>query len=375
MNVHFKPIDVAKVAEGIESWVKIESPTSSREAVNQMIDQAQSEFDGVPVALERIPGRDGYGDCLFARTEGEGKRILVLSHLDTVHPIGTAAGPLPIRREGDKMFGPGIYDMKGGAYLAMDAFRRVVSAGSHKLPITFLFTPDEEVGSPSSRAIIEAEAQNAAFAIVTEPTWHNYVVTGRKGIGRFDINATGVPAHAGANHEKGRSAINEIAHQILAIAAMTDYARGITTNVGMISGGTASNVIPRDAHISIDVRVLNPESAEEVKEKLLSLKPHDPDVKLDITGKFTRPPYVKSEGTEAFLQHTRKLAAEIGFELPEAPQDGGGSDANFTAALGVPTLDSLGIDGDGAHTHFEHGLLSCLEPRLRLFQRLMETLQ
>jgi glutamate carboxypeptidase len=200
-------------------------------------------------------------------------------------------------------------------------------------------------------------------------------VTSRKGVGRFEAVATGVPAHSGSRHRDGRSAIDEMARQILAIAAMTEYARGITTNVGKISGGTAPNVVSERCWISIDLRVPDAAAGEEMQAKILGLKPVDPDVKLVVTGGMNRPPFKQTPQSAALFHHAQKLARELGFDLKEAATTGGGSDGNFTAALGVPTLDGLGIDGDGAHTGWEHALLSSIEPRTRLMQRLLETLE
>lgn len=368
-------IEIESVVAGISRWVEIESPTSERAAVNRMLDQVAGEFAGLPVSVDRLPGRDGYADILRVRSSGGGG-ILILSHVDTVHPLGTLGGPLPLRRDGDRLYGPGTYDMKGGAYLAMDAMRRVVRDGSARLPITFLFTPDEEVGSPTSRALIEAEAARARYVLVTEPARDGgKVVTARKGVGRFEVMATGIPSHAGARHEKGRSAIKELAHQVLAIEAMTDYPRGITTTVGMISGGTAPNVIPEHGRMSVDVRVRDAETGRAMEARILGLRPVDSDVKLAIAGGMNRPPFEKTAAIAVLLEHARAVAREIGIDLTDTDMTGGGSDGNFTAALGVATLDGLGIDGEGAHTHWEHALLSSIEPRLRLLQRLMETLQ
>jgi len=260
-------IDVGLLIEGIQRWVEIESPTGDVAAVNRMIDRVALDLRGAPVRIERAPGRPGFGDTLAARTDGEGAGILILSHIDTVHPVGTLETS-PCRREGDRLYGPGVYDMKGGAYLALDAFRRVARAKTARLPITFLFTPDEEVGSPCSRERIEREARRARYVLVTEPARDGgKVVTSRKGVGRFEAVATGVPAHSGSRHRDGHSAIDEMARQILAIAAMTDYARGITTNVGKISGGTAANVVPERCWISVDLRVPDERAGEECKPK------------------------------------------------------------------------------------------------------------
>ena len=369
-------IDLGGMIEGIRRWVESESPTRNKAAVNRMLDLIVADLDGVPVKVERLRGRDGYADMLELRAgEGDAPGILVLSHIDTVHPIGTLAGALPFRRDGDRLYGPGLYDMKGGAYLAFDAFRAVARAGSARLPIVYLFTPDEEVGSPISREVIEAEARRARYVLVTEPARDGgKVVTSRKGVGRFEVTATGVPAHAGGSHRKGRSAIKEMAHQILAIEAMTDYTRGVTTTVGVISGGTAPNVIPQHGHISVDLRVRDAATGREFEERILGLKSVDPDVKLKVTGGMNRPPFEKTAAIDALLRQAQALARDIGFVLADTIMTGGGSDGNFTAALGVPTLDGLGIDGDGAHTEWEHGYISSIEPRTRLMRRLFETL-
>jgi glutamate carboxypeptidase len=370
-------IDLGGMIEGIRRWVENESPTRNKAAVNRMLDLVTADLDGLPVKIERLGGRDGYADILKLRAgAGDAPGILVLSHIDTVHPIGTLASALPFRRDGDRLYGPGLYDMKGGAYLAFDAMRAVARAGSARLPIVYLFTPDEEVGSPISREVIEAEARRARYVLVTEPARDGgKIVTSRKGVGRFEVKATGIPAHSGGSHRKGRSAIKEMAHQILAIEAMTDYTRGVTTTVGMISGGTAANVIPQHCHISVDLRVRDAATGREFEQRILGLKPIDPDVKLVVTGGMNRPPFEKSEAIDALLRHAQALAREIGFTLADTMMTGGGSDGNFTAALGVATLDGLGIDGDGAHTEWEHGYVSSIEPRTRLMRRLFETLQ
>jgi glutamate carboxypeptidase len=371
-------VNLDAMIEGIGRWVRSESPTRDIQAVNRMIDVVQSDASDLPIAVERISGRDGLGDMLVLRNRlaGDGPGILILSHVDTVHPMGTISGPLPFRRDGDRLYGPGLYDMKGGAYLALEAFRQIARNGSARLPITFLFTPDEEIGSPTSRSVIESEARHARYALVTEPACEGgKVITARKGVGRFEVRATGVPSHAGTSHQDGRSAIKEIARQVLAIEALTDYDRGVTTSVGTISGGTAPNVVPQHCHISVSLRIPDPAAGEELEKRILGLKPFDPDVKLAVTGGLNRPPLKKSAASNALYHHAQAIARNIGFVLQEAGLRGGGSDGNFTAALGVPTLDGLGIDGDGAHTEWEHGLISSIEPRTMLMRGLLETLQ
>jgi glutamate carboxypeptidase len=372
------PVDLSAMLEGIRRWVVTESPTLDRAAVNCMVDLVQFDVAGLDVAIERIPGQNGLADNLVIRNTaaGEGPGILLLSHIDTVHPMGTVNAGLPFRRDGDRLYGPGLYDMKGGAYLALEAFRQVTKAGTAKMPVTYVFTPDEEIGSPTSRNLIEAEARRARYVLVTEPARDGgKCVTSRKGVGRFEVTTLGVPAHSGSRHQDGRSAIKEMARQVLAIEALTDYARGVTTTVGVISGGTAPNVIPQHCHISVDLRVRDDAAGNEFEARILGLEPFDPGVKVKVTGGMNRPPFEKSAAIDVLFRHAQTLARGIGFELKDTEMTGGGSDGNFTAALGVPTLDGLGIDGDGAHTEWEHGLISSIEPRTRLMRGLLETLQ
>jgi glutamate carboxypeptidase len=369
--------DTEAMASVLEGWVARESPTSDAASVNRMQDLVQAYFSVASCRVERIAGRNGLGDTLKVTAgAANGKPpILVLSHVDTVHPLKTIERDLPLRRDGDRLYGPGIYDMKGGAYLASEAFRDVANRGSATRPLVFLFTPDEEIGSPTTRAIIEDEGWRAAYVLVTEPARDGgRIVTARKGVGRFDVHVEGRPAHSGARHQDGRSAIREAARQILAIEALTDYARGVTTTVGRISGGTAANVIPQHCRFEVDLRVTNVADGEHFERQLLGLEPFDPDVALRITGGMNRPPMAKSPAIQALYDHAVESARACGFDLPEAPMTGGGSDGNFTAALGTPTLDGLGCDGDGAHTLHEHCFVSSLAPRAALMARLLETL-
>ena len=362
---------------GISAWLAVESPTHDPAGVNRMMDLVADEAAAAAIPRERVPGRDGLGGSLILRAgrETDGPGILLLSHLDTVHPLGTLAGGLPIRREGDRLYGPGVYDMKGGAWLALQAFKEAAGSGRAALPLTFLFTSDEEIGSPTTRGLIEDLARGAAYALVTEPARDGgKVVTSRKGVGRFTVAIEGRPAHSGVRHEDGRSAIREAAHQVLAIEGLTDYARGVTTNVGTISGGTAENVVPQHCRLSVDLRVATEADGELYAETILGLGPVGDDVRLSVTGGMNRPPYERSPGTARLYERARELAAEIGLDLGEVPRTGGGSDGNFTAALGVPTLDGLGIDGAGAHTLAEYGLISSVGPRARLMRSLLENL-
>jgi glutamate carboxypeptidase len=360
--------------ESLSAWARVESPTHDAVGVNAMMDLVAREADEAGIAHERVPGRDGLGDAILLRAgpQSDNPGILVLSHLDTVHPVGTLEAHLPVRRDGDRLYGPGIYDMKGGAHLALQAFKQVGRAGMARLPLAFLFTPDEEIGSPTSRGLIEDLGRGAAYVLVTEPARDGgRVVTSRKGVGRFEVAVEGRPAHAGARHPEGRSAIREAALQITAIEALTDYERGVTTNIGVIAGGTADNVVPQHCRFSVDLRVVSASDGEDYARRILGLLPVGPDVQVRVTGGMNRPPYERTAEIARLYERAKVLAAGIGIELGEVPRTGGGSDGNFTAALGVPTLDGLGIDGDGAHTLHEHALVSSIAPRARLMATLL----
>jgi glutamate carboxypeptidase len=370
-------IDADEVLAGIVEWVEIESPSHDAAAVNRVVDKVEGQMSGLGMKIERTPGRDGFGDILECKTPwGEGPGILVLAHLDTVHPIGMIEKELKVRREGDAIFGPGIYDMKAGGYIAYYAMRHLIRQGKKsKLPVTFLFIPEEEVGSPTSRARIEAAARGAKYALVMEPGRDgDRVVTSRKGVGRFVVTVKGRASHAGVRHQDGRSAILELARQIVRIEAMTDYGRGITLNVGLVSGGTGVNVVPAEASAEVDLRVPDPALADEMTATLLGLKAIGEDVEVTVEGGMNRPPYRKDAGIQALFDKARAIYAEIGKELNDVPLTGGGSDGNFTAALGIPTLDGLGADGRGAHAIDEQIYYSSLMSRTYLAARLFETL-
>jgi len=368
--------DSQTILDGIRRWVEIETPTDTPEQVNKLISVVAEQYRDLPVTLERVAGVDGCGDHLAARsTWGQDRPgILVLSHLDTVHPMGFIER-LPFKVEGDSAFGPGIYDMKGGAYIAHHAFRALCAAGDRSpLGITHLFTSDEEIGSPTSRALIEAEGRKAKYVLVTEPARDGgKIVTGRKGVGRFEVFIKGVPAHAGTRPQDGRSAIRELANVILALEAMNDLARGVTVNVGVARGGTRPNVTPEEAYAEVDLRVPSFADAEEFVGRILGLTSKTDGVTVKVTGGLNRPPYEKSNAGASLYEHAKSLATEIGFELIDT-HTGGGSDGNFTAAH-TATLDGLGVDGKGAHTHYEQIYLSSLEPRARLLHRLYQTLR
>jgi glutamate carboxypeptidase len=368
--------DASVILDGIRRWVEIETPTEATAEVNRLGGLIAEGYADLPVVVERIPGRDGCGDHIAARSAWgqDAPGILVLSHHDTVHPIGFIER-LPFKVDGDRAFGPGIYDMKGGAYLAYHAFRQICAdAARPPLGITQLYVSDEEIGSPTSRALIEAEGRKAKYVLVTEPSRDGgKVVTGRKGVGRFEVFLKGVPAHAGSKPQDGRSAIRELANVIQTLDALNDLKRGITVNVGVVRGGTRPNVIAEEAYAEIDLRVRTMADADELVQKILGLKSCTEGVSLKVTGELNRPPYEKSNAGAALFEHARGLAAELGFELVDM-STGGGSDGNFTAPH-TATLDGLGVDGEGAHTHYEQMYISSIEPRARLLYRLFQTLR
>ena len=374
-------IDLDEILSGIQRWIAIESPTDDAAGMARYAAQVQADYEAFGARVERIAGRDGMGDHLLATdarhsppAAADGPGVLVLSHLDTVHPTGTITGPLPMRIEGDRLYGPGAEDMKGGTHIALAALRQIAREGiATHLPIRHLMVSDEEMGSPTSREHIEREARRARYVIVTEPARSGgKIVTARKGCGSFRVEVTGRPAHAGVEHHLGRNAIRELARQIEAMEAMTDSERGLTVNVGLVGGGTRQNVVPEHAWAEVDVRVPNPELGEEITRRMLALQSVDPDCRLVVTGCIDRPGYEKTPAIAALFEHARGLAAELGFDLVDL-KTGGGSDGNFTANI-APTLDGMGVDGDGGHTHEERLYISSVIPRMRLLMRLFETL-
>ena len=370
------PFDSGTILDGIRRWVEIETPSDAPEQVNKLADVVAEGYRGLPATVERIAGKGGCGDHLIARSSWgqDAPGILVLSHLDTVHPLGFIER-LPFHVKGDSAFGPGIYDMKGGAYLAFHAFRQLCASGERSpLAVTHLYVSDVEIGSPTSRALIEAEGRKAKYVLVTEPARDGgKIVTSRKGVGRFEVFVKGVPAHAGTRPQDGRSAIRELANITQTLEAMNDLTRGVTVNVGVIRGGTKPNVISEEAYAEVDLRVPTMADADEFVPKILDLGSRTDGVSVKVIGGLNRPPYEKSNAGTALFEHAKTLAREIGFDLVDS-YTGGGSDGNFTAHL-TPTLDGLGVDGKGAHTHYEQMYISSIEPRTRLLYRLYQTLR
>ena len=372
--------DGEEILAGIRRWVEIETPSHDGVAVNRLVDVVQSDLTRIGAHTQRTPGRDGFGDVLEARApwgdESE-PGILILGHLDTVHPIGALATTHVFRREGDTVYGPGIYDMKAGSYLACYALQHFVREGRRTtLPVRVLYVPEEEVGSPTSRAAIEAAARKSKYVLVMEPARDGgKCVTARKGWGRFDMTITGRASHAGSRPQDGRSALRELARQILDLEAISDPAVGISVVVGMAQGGSAPNVVPALATATIDLRVPPGIDADAVVQRVLQRPAFDPDCRVEVEGGINRPAYGKNEGITALFEHAKACAAEIGFVLEDTPLTGGVSDGNFPAALGIPTLDGLGADGRGAHALDEQISFASLVPRAQLLVRMLETLR
>jgi glutamate carboxypeptidase len=365
-----------RMLEELRTWVAHETPTTDPRAVNGLVDMAEAGLRGVGAALTRIPGRDGFGDTLIARTPGEGKPIVVAGHLDTVWDHGTLASSMPWKIDGAKAHGPGIYDMKAGSFMAFHSVREILRQKvKTRRPITLLLTPDEEVGSPTSRAPIEAEAAQAAAVLIPEPAGAGGAcVTARKGVGRFVIRVSGRSAHAGGNWTEGRSAVVALSRLILKIHALTDLAGGTTTNVAPIWGGTRPNVIPPEAGCEVDLRVATVADGERLEREILALAGSPEEgIEVVVEGGMNRPPFAETSANLALYERARAFAAQHGYELPKQHR-GGGSDGNFTAVMGVPTLDGLGCTGAGAHAPFEHILWQDLAPRCATLCALLETL-
>jgi glutamate carboxypeptidase len=299
---------------------------------------------------------------------------MLLGHFDTVWPVGTLA-KMPCRRDAGRLYGPGTFDMKAGIAIAVLALRALEATRTAHPPVVMMWTTDEEIGSGTSRGAIEAEARQASAVLVLEPALANGALkTARKGCGEFELTVTGVAAHAGLDPGKGVSAIHELAAQIAAIEALQDLTRGISVNVGLVSGGSRPNVVAEEAHAVIDVRAPTAEDAARVEGLLRALKPQRPRSRLIIRGGFERPPLERTAGVVRLFSLARDVASSLGHNLGEGAA-GGGSDGNFTAALGVPTLDGLGAIGDGAHASHEHVDITALPWRAALVAGLLSALR
>jgi glutamate carboxypeptidase len=369
--------DLEEILAGLKRWVEISSPTTDPGGVNRMMDEAQGVMERIGARTDRHPGRDGFGDALIARMPwGEGPGILVLCHLDTVHVLGAFEHDLRFRREGERAYGPGILDMKGGTFLAQYAMRKIAeSEGSTRLPVSFMFVPDEEVGSPSTRELIEAEASRNRFVLVPEPAQEGAeVITGRWAFQRFVVRARGRPAHAGATLASGRSAIREIAEQIVAIEELSEPDRNMTFSAGIVSGGTFVNVVPWTCETHVLAVSEDGGDFDRIRERMMGLRARNEGIRLEVEPGPVRPPFTPFPESLELCEHARALAREIGFD-PRPGIVGGGSDGNFAGALGVPTLDGLGAEGAGFHTTDEHVVIGSLIPRARLLSGLLRTLK
>jgi glutamate carboxypeptidase len=358
---------------------EIESPSGDAEgsrAVVELLARAAREVPQV-TSVERIEAANGYGQHLrieaFAGAN-DARPLLILGHTDTVHPRGSLA-ERPWREEGGRIHAPGIFDMKSGCALSLEVLKACADLGlAPRRPVVLLLTCDEETGSATGRALVEREARTAECALVLEPPAPGArVKTGRKGTGMFVLSAEGRAAHAGLEPEKGASAVLEIARQIERLHSLADSSRGTTVNVGVVSGGTHSNVVPAAARAEIDIRFNATDEAERLERAIREPVPFDGRVRLSVSGGINRPPLERTPRVAALYEHARRQAALLGFELGEASV-GGASDGNFAAACGTPVLDGLGVEGDGAHAAHEHILASGVAPRAALLAALVATL-
>ena len=374
MNPLELPFYTDEILAGLRPWIECESPTFDAAAVNRMMDMAAYDLAALGAVVERIPGRMGFGGSVRARLphpdQGRKPGILISGHLDTVHPIGTL-DVLPFRREGDLCYGPGIMDMKGGNYISLEALRQLARAGLETpLPVTVLFTPDEEVGTPSTRDLIEAEAARNAYVLVPEPGHDDGGVTiGRYAIARFNLRTVGKPSHAGARLSDGKSAIAAMAHKIGEIEGMTGP--DCTFSVGVIHAGQWVNCVSSSCEAEALSMAKKQEDLDDGVDRMLALQGETDGVEFQVERGVTRPVWRPDmPGTEKIFGIAKDIAKELGFDMKGRSQ-GGGSDGNFTGAMGIPTLDSLGVLGNGLHTLNEHIRVDSLTTRARLMAGLL----
>jgi glutamate carboxypeptidase len=345
---------VAATIDTIERLVTLESPSTDKAAVDRCGRELARMLRDAGARVEMMAQAER-GDHILARFDGTtpGTPVLILGHFDTVWPIGTL-DRMPIRRDGDRLHGPGTFDMKAGIAIALAAVEALRATNTPHAPVTMLWTTDEEIGSGTSRGIIEAVARESAAVLVLEPALPGGALkTARKGCGEFELTVDGVAAHAGLDPGKGVSAIHELAAQIAAVERLQDLPRGISVNVGVIEGGSRPNVVAERVRAIVDVRAPTREAAAELEVAFRGLQPVRPGARLTVQGGFDRPPMERTSAGGALFATAAAVAADLGYELREGSA-GGGSDGNFTAALGVPTLDGLGAIGDGAHAAHEH---------------------
>jgi glutamate carboxypeptidase len=351
-----------EMADMLREFVSIESPSDDAGAVGTFAERVGRELSALGMPTELTPVEGG-GPLLRARSSGE-RPVMLLGHLDTVWPLGTLAAR-PATIDGDVLRGPGCYDMKAGLVVALFALRRLREEGGIP-PVTVFFSPLEEVDCEPYRPLMETEMRACRAVLDFEPAWPGGAVkTERKGSGSFVLRAHGRAAHAGADPGQGANAILEVARQSLAVSALADAARGITVNVGVVRGGTRPNVVPDLAEAEVDFRVRTLADGREMESRLRALASQDPRVRLEVTGGMHYPPLERTAKVLAVYGAARAVAAEMGRELAEV-STGGASEASFAGALGLPTLDGLGADGDGAHALHEHVLIPSLPERAAL---------
>jgi glutamate carboxypeptidase len=354
----------------LKRLVETESPSHDKAGVDN-VGALVAEECRRHGALVSLHPQKTVGDLVEAHW-GEGRNgILLLAHMDTVHPIGTLER-MPYREVDGRILGPGVEDMKGGIVVGLSALAAITEPHQAPIrPVTALFTSDEEIGSPASRPFIEALAHQSSLVLVLEPAMPDGAIkTWRKGVGDFVVTVHGRAAHAGSDHQAGRNAIEELAHQILAIHNLTDYDKGTTLNVGVIRGGTATNVVPEEASAEVDLRVMKPGEADRILAALHNLKPVLDGTTIEVCGELNRPPMPFNELIKAAFEKARRIAAGIGMEL-RAGGTGGASDANFVAPLGIPVLDGLGAVGDSGHSEREFILKDSLAERASFLATLL----
>lgn len=361
------------IIKDIRYLVERDSPSNDVDLVDLCADRIQKLFVRYFGYSADVIKNSDYGDHLrFEYGEGE-RTILILSHFDTVWD----EGDLKLKIDGDKLYGPGILDMKGGLVQAIWSIKAIkdLSLEMHK-KIVFLCTSDEEIGSPSSKSLIESEANNSDYVLVTEPpvAETGALKTGRKGSSRYFVEVKGKKAHSGNNHEDGINAIKEAARQIVYLESLTDYKIGTTINVGSIKGGGKLNVVPDFAKFGVNVRVSTKKEQKRIDQLIKNLSPYENGIKLKVSGGINRPPMNKSEATEELFEIAQDVAADLDLGELEQAYVGGGSDGNFTASLGIPTLDGLGAVGEGIHAKNEHILASEIPNRSALLCRLLTVL-
>jgi glutamate carboxypeptidase len=356
----------SELVELTRKLVLAESPSSEKQAVDACLDIAATRARelGARVKTHRVRGFGNGMESRFGRCRRGEKPVLMLGHLDTVWPLGSLK-TMPWRVKDGRLRGPGVLDMKSGVAMALTALELLSEAGMLEREIVLLLTGDEEIGSPGSRAVIERVAAECDAAFVLEPAQGLAYKTARKGTGDWRIEVKGVAAHAGVDFEKGANALRELARVIETVSGWTDLKRGLTVSVDVAGGGTASNVIPAEAWAEVDVRIARAADGARIARRFAGLKPVDRRCTLAVTGGINRPPMERTRGTVRLFETARKLAAEIGMKLPEAAT-GGGSDGNFTSAMGVPTLDGMGAVGEGAHARHESVLVEHLALRTAL---------